>query len=409
MDTVAVHFKCLDKAFDVSKTLVEFTLPFTDKIISIRWYGAIIAFGFLLAVLFGGRIAYKWKINLDKMVDVLIYGTIFGIIGARLYYVAFEWGYYSKHLSEIIQIWNGGLAIYGGIIGGLLGAFIACKLEKINFLNLLDMASMSLLIGQGIGRWGNFANQEAFGTLTTKPWGMMSDTVLSYIQKNPSSFGLDGMTSTQIAEYISENDLYVHPTFLYESVWCLLGFGVLYLILRKYRRFSGQLFLTYGVWYGAERAIVEGLRTDSLFIGDTNLRVSQLLSIVLMTVCLALLVALTVKYKKNPKPIEGIDYFPEKTEKELAAEEKVKAKKAEKTKRKAAKKEAKSVVIRNGKIVKDGREKALDTDTNDTVVSTDESTGESTDESTDISTDENAVESTAEANAETSEDTESEE
>lgn len=357
MDTVAVHFKCLDRAFDVSKTLVEFTLPFTDKIVSIKWYGAIIAFGFLLAVLFGGRIAYKWKINLDKMVDVLIYGTIFGIIGARLYYVAFEWGYYSKHLSEIVQIWNGGLAIYGGIIGGLLGAFIACKSEKINFLNLLDMASMSLLIGQGIGRWGNFANQEAFGTLTTKPWGMMSDTVLSYIQKHPSSFGLDGMTSTQIAEYISENDLYVHPTFLYESVWCLLGFGVLYLILRKYRRFSGQLFLTYGLWYGVERAIVEGLRTDSLFIGETNLRVSQLLSIVLAAVCLVLLVALTVKYKKNPKPIEGIDYFPEKTEKELAAEEKLKAKKAEKEKKKAVKKASKNVVIRNGKIVKDERQK----------------------------------------------------
>lgn len=368
MDTVAVHFAGLDKAFNISKTLVEFTLPFTEKVISIRWYGAIIAFGFLLAVLFGGRIAYKWKINLDKMVDILIYGTIFGIIGARLYYVAFEWGYYSQHLNEIVQIWNGGLAIYGGIIGGLLGAYITCKVEKVNFFNLLDMASMSLLIGQGIGRWGNFANQEAFGTFTTKPWGMMSDTVLEYIQKNPSSFGLSGMTSDQIAAYISENDLYVHPTFLYESIWCLLGFAVLYIILRKFRKFSGQLFLTYGVWYGIERAVVEGLRTDSLFIGNTNLRVSQLLSIVLATVCLILLVVLLVKYKKNPKPIEGIDYFPPKTEKELEAEEKLKAKKAEKAKRKANK----SVVIRNGKMVKETK-KSKSEDNVETAKPTDES------------------------------------
>lgn len=351
MDTVAVRFAGLDKAFNVSKTLVEFTVPFTQKVISIKWYGAIIAFGFLLAVLFGGRIAYKWKISLDKMVDILIYGTICGIIGARLYYVAFEWGYYSQHLNEIVQIWNGGLAIYGGLIGGLIGAFITCRVEKVNFLNLLDMASMSFLIGQGIGRWGNFANQEAFGTFTTKPWGMMSDTVLSYIQKNPSSFGLEGMTSDQVASYISENKLYVHPTFLYESVWCLLGFAMLYIILRKYRKFSGQLFLTYGVWYGLERAVVEGLRTDSLFIGNTGLRVSQLVSIILAFVSLVLLVVLLIKYKKNPKPIEGVDFFPEKTEKELAAEEKAKKKKEERAKAKANK----GVVIRNGKIVKDNR------------------------------------------------------
>ncbi|MGN0464249.1 MAG: prolipoprotein diacylglyceryl transferase [Acutalibacteraceae bacterium] len=360
MDTVAVRFAGLDRVFNVSKTLVEFTIPFTQKVISIKWYGAIIAFGFLLAVLFGGRIAYKWKISLDKMVDVLIYGTICGIIGARLYYVAFEWDYYSQHLGEIVQIWNGGLAIYGGLIGGLIGAYITCRIEKINFLNLLDMVSMSFLIGQGIGRWGNFANQEAFGTFTTKPWGMMSDTVLEYIQRNPSAFGLDGMTSDQIATYVSEKGLYVHPTFLYESIWCLLGFVVLYIILRKFRKFSGQLFLTYGVWYGAERAVVEGLRTDSLFIGNTGLRVSQLISIILASVSLVLLVALLIKYKKNPKPIEGVDFFPEKTAKELEAEEKARKKKEEKAKIRANR----GVVIRNGKIVKDGRKKKPDDDTN---------------------------------------------
>ena len=355
MDTVAVKFAGLSKAFNVSKTLVEFKLPFLNHAVSIKWYGAIIAFGFILAVLFGGRTAYKWKISLDKMVDILIYGTIFGIIGARAYYVAFEWDYYSRHLNEILAIRNGGLAIYGGIIFGILAAYVTCKLEKVNFWNLLDMVGMSLLIGQGIGRWGNFANQEAFGTFTAKPWGMMSDTIVEYIQNNSAQFGLENLSRSEIASYIADHDLYVHPTFLYESISCLLGFAVLYIILRKFRKFSGQLFLTYGVWYGTERAIVEGLRTDSLFIGNSSLRVSQLISIILAAVCLVLLVALLIKYTKHPKPIEGIDYFPEKTEKELLAEEKAKKKKEERALKKALKKKNKGVVIRNGKIVKDYR------------------------------------------------------
>lgn len=359
LNTVLVKFAGLERAFSVSKILAEFSLPVIGNTITVRWYGAIIAFGFLLAVLFGGRIAYVWKINLDKMVDVLIYGTVFGVIGARLYYVVFQWDYYKENLTEIFKIWNGGLAIYGGIIFGILGAFITCKVEKINFANLLDLVGMSLLIGQGIGRWGNFANQEAFGTFTTKPWGMMSDTVIAYIQDHPSEFGLSGMTPAEIATYITENKLFVHPTFLYESLWCLLSFCILYIILKKFRKFSGQLFLTYGVLYGAERAVVEGLRTDSLYINGTNLRVSQLVSVILAFVCLILVTALLVKFKKNPKPIEGVDFFPEKTPKEIENERKLKEKKELKAKEKALKKESKSVVIRNGKIVKDDRKKAL--------------------------------------------------
>lgn len=355
MDTVLVKFAGLSKEFAVSKTLAEFTLPVIGTTFSIKWYGAIIAFGFILAVLFGGRTAYKWKINLDKMVDILIFGTLFGILGARLYYVAFEWDYYSQHLDQILNIRGGGLAIYGGIIFGILAAFVTAKIEKINFWNLLDMVGMSLLIGQGIGRWGNFANQEAFGSFTTKPWGMMSDTVLSYIQGHPGEFGLENMSSSQIAAYVAENDLYVHPTFLYESLWCLLSFAVLYIILRKFRKFSGQLFLTYGVLYGLERAVVEGLRTDSLYIGHTSLRVSQLISICLAGVCFILLTVLLIKFTKNPKPIEGVDYFPEKTPKELEAEKKAQEKKEQKR----LKKEAKKVKIRNGKIVSDKREKPV--------------------------------------------------
>ncbi len=333
--TVIVKFANIAKEFSVSNTL---DFGFT----TVRWYGVIIAFGFLLAVLFGGRIAYKWKINLDKMIDVLLYGTIGGIVGARLYYVAFKWDYYGQHLSDIFKIWEGGLAIYGGIIGGILAAFIVCKIEKLNFFNLLDMVSMSLLIGQGIGRWGNYANQEAFGSLTNKNWGMMSDTVAEYISRNASYFGLDNVDN--VKQYIADNDLYVHPTFFYESVWCILGFFVLYIIMKKRRKFSGQLFLCYGVWYGFERMVVEGLRSDSLYIGNTSIRVSQALSAVLMLVSLVLLISLYVKFTKHPKPIEGIDFFPPKSEKELEAEKR----KAEK---KALKKKARSVVIRDGKIV----------------------------------------------------------
>lgn len=335
MDTVMVRFAGIAKEFAVSPTL---NLGFT----TVRWYGAIIAFGFLLAALFGGRIAYTWKINLDKMVDVLLFGTIGAIIGARLYYVAFRWDYYGQHLDEIAKIWEGGLAIYGGIIGGLLCAFVVCKVEKINIPNLLDLVGMSLLIGQGIGRWGNYANQEAFGSFTYKNWGMMSDTVASYIENHASYYGLEGVDD--IPQYIADNDLYVHPTFFYESVWCILGFFVLYIILKKARKFSGQLFLTYGVWYGIERTVVEGLRSDSLYIGSTNIRVSQVISFAMVIVCGALLCALLVKYTKNPKPIEGIDYFPPKSEKGLEAERK-------RQEKKEMRKKAKGVVIRDGKIV----------------------------------------------------------
>lgn len=331
--TVAVRFAGIAKEFMVSNTL---DLGFT----TVRWYGVIIAFGFLLAALFGGRIAYTWKISLDKMIDVLLYGTIFGIIGARLYYVAFRWDYYGSHLAEIPKIWEGGLAIYGGIIGGILAGYVVCKLEKINFFNLLDMVAMSLLIGQGIGRWGNFANQEAFGTITYKNWGMMSDVVADYINANPASFGLENVEN--IPQYIADNNLYVHPTFFYESVWCLLGFGLLYLILKKRRRFSGQLFLGYGVWYGFGRMVIEGLRTDSLYIGSTSIRVSQVVSGVLCAVCLVLLLTLTVHYKRHPKPIEGIDCFPPKSEKELAAEQR-------KKERKELRRKAKEMRIRDGK------------------------------------------------------------
>lgn len=300
-DFAVVEFPGLGWAFNVPSVLADFTIPFIGNHVTIHWYGVIIAFGFTLAVLLGGRTAYKWKMDLDKMLDVLIYGTFGGIIGARLYYVAFEWDRYKDNLSSIFKIWEGGLAIYGGLIGALIVGAIVCHFNKLNFLNLLDMAGMCFLVGQGIGRWGNYANQEAFGVNTTLPWGMTSDKVVDYINRNQALFAEKGI--------VMDPNLPVHPTFLYESLWCLLGALVLYIILKKFRKFSGQLILTYGVWYGLERMVVEGLRTDSLYIAGTTLRVSQVFSGILALVCLIALIVLLRKAIKNPKPIEGVDFY----------------------------------------------------------------------------------------------------
>jgi len=306
-----VFFKAFEKGIKVSST------AFSLGNIHIQWYGVIIAFGFLLAVLFGGRMAYKWKMNLDKMIDVLIGGTVGGVVGARLYYVIFHWESFKGNITEVFRIWNGGLAIYGGLIGGLIGAYLVCRMRKLNFLNLMDLCAMSFLIGQGIGRWGNFTNQEAFGTNTNMPWGMWSQETANYIMRNQADFAARNIQVTAGEVF---DKAYVHPTFLYESLWCLAAFGIIYLICRRWRKFSGQLILTYGVLYGAERFVVEGMRLDSLYIGSSNVRVSQLLSGILVLGCLAALIYFMIKFTKNPKPIEGIDFFVEDEKKEPAEE-----------------------------------------------------------------------------------------
>lgn len=281
---------------------IDFDLPsvaFSAFGYEVHWYGIIIAFGFALAVLYGGRMAYKWKMSLDGMTDVLIWGTIFGIICARLYYVAFEWDYYSQHLNEIPAIWNGGIAIYGGIIGALIGAAIGCKTGKINFLNLLDLGALGLLIGQGIGRWGNFFNQEAFGTNTdTALFRMWSPKIRDTLTDSAAALAEKGIE-------VDPNTA-VHPTFLYESVWCLLSFVILHIIVKRCRKFKGEIFMLYGVLYGAERMVVEGMRTDSLYIGGTNIRVSQLLSAIIVVVALAAFIYFMVRYKKGTLPAKMI-------------------------------------------------------------------------------------------------------
>lgn len=321
-DYTAVRFTGIDHIFDVYSTFCEFSL--FGKEFSIKFYGVIIAFGFLLAVLFGGRMAYKWKLDLNKMLDILLFGTIGGILGARLYYVLFEWEYYRVHLAEIPQIWHGGLAIYGGLIGGILAAYFTCRHNGLNFLKLLDLAGMSFLIGQGIGRWGNYANQEAFGTNTEGFLGMSSSKVTDYIYAHESEFLAKGITM--------DPSLPVHPTFLYESIWCIFSFFVLYLICKKAYKFSGQLILCYGILYGAERAVVEGLRTDSLYIGSTSLRVSQVLSLVLALACLAILIIKLVQLKKNPVPYTPVEELPPELDYQLDTEKAEKRDKRQKVK-----------------------------------------------------------------------------
>ena len=285
---------------------LEFNLPSVAFSLfghDVKFYGLIIAFGFGLDVLYGGRGAWKWKMSLDGMTDVLSWGTLFGIVCARLYYVAFEWDYYSVHLNEIPAIWNGGIAIYGGIIGALIGAAIGCKIGKIDFLNLLDLGALGLLIGQGIGRWGNFFNQEAFGSNTTTAlFRMWSPKIQATLQSSAEALAEKGMTVNP--------DLPVHPTFLYESVWCLLSFLVLHIIVTKFRKFKGEVFMLYGVLYGAERMIVEGMRTDSLYIANTTIRVSQLLSAIIVVVALAFFVYFMIRTKQNKLPERMLPIIP---------------------------------------------------------------------------------------------------
>ena len=229
----------------------------------IYWYGIIICAGFILAALYVNSRTKDFGITSDNLMDCLIICVPLGIICARIYYVVFEWSYYAEHPGEIIAIWKGGIAIYGGIIGTLIGLFVYSRVKKLSFASLCDLAAFGLLIGQCIGRWGNFVYGEAHGGPTILPWGMT----------------IDGGSM-------------VHPTFFYESLWNLIGFILLHFYSKK-RKFKGEMALLYVAWYGAGRAWIEGLRTDSLYIGPV--RVSQLLAVIS---CLAAIAVLVCQYRR---------------------------------------------------------------------------------------------------------------
>ena len=247
--------------------------------ISIRWYAICIVSGLILAVYLSMKEAPRKQINPDAIIDFILIAFPLAIVGARLYYVFFEWGYYSQHLSEIFAIWNGGIAIYGGLLTGALVLYLFSRRRLIEPIDFLDIAAPSVMIAQSIGRWGNFFNQEAYGAAVKS---------LNYLP----SFIRDQM-------YIDGS--YRQPTFLYESSWNLLGF-LLILILRRKPQFlrQGEITAFYLIWYGFGRMIIEGMRTDSLMFA--GLRVSQWLSMILILVGLAIIIY--QRRKKAPYYVE---------------------------------------------------------------------------------------------------------
>ena len=226
----------------------------------IRFYGIIIAVGLLLAVIYGLKRSKQFGLKEDDILDGVLGIVPLSIICARLYYCAFSWDTFKNDPISILYIWQGGIAIYGAVIGAVLGVALLCLIKKLRLGAVLDIMALGFLIGQSVGRWGNFFNQEAFGGNTTLPWGMSGDIIRS----GPNGSG-----------YVY--DLPVHPTFLYESLWCALGFVLLHLWFKKAYRFKGQIFCGYAVWYGLGRFFIESLRTDSLMTG--SMRVSQLVAV----------------------------------------------------------------------------------------------------------------------------------
>lgn len=262
-------------------------VAFTIFGINIYWYGIFIATGLILGLLATLNEAKRTNQNQDFYIDLVVIGAFVSIICARTYYVIFSWDYYKNHLNEILSIRNGGIAIYGAIIGGVLTGIVYCKIKKQNFFKVADTFSFALVIGQIIGRWGNFVNREAFGTYTDSIFALryLKDQV-NNIPQNV----LDNIVTVNGAEYIQ-----VHPTFLYESLWNV-GVLIILFILSRRKRFDGELMATYFIAYGIGRFWIEGLRTDSLMIAHTGLRVSQLLSLVLV---IAFSIFMIIKFKKT--------------------------------------------------------------------------------------------------------------
>ncbi len=219
--------------------------------LTIHFYGLIIAVGMLLAVLYASKRSKEFGLKEDDLIDGVLWVAPFAIICARLYYCIFEWDQYASNPISILYIWNGGLAIYGGVLGAVIGLSVFCKVRKIKATAMMDVVSLGLLIGQLVGRWGNFMNREAFGAPT--------DSFLRMGLYN---------TATGAVEYY-------HPTFLYESLWNFVGFLLLHFLSKK-RKYDGQVALGYVAWYGLGRAFIEGLRMDSLYWGP--FRVSQVLA-----------------------------------------------------------------------------------------------------------------------------------
>lgn len=269
---------------------VAFTLPIAGGW-DVYWYGILIATGFLLAVVYAFLNHKKFNLDVDRMTDVVVYTTPLAIICARLYYVLFD-GEKITSFADLVGFSGGsgvqGLAIYGGVIGAFVFGLLFCIIRKVKFYDMIDIAAVGFLIGQALGRWGNFFNQEAFGSAIPNQaqWGMLSDTVTTKLGP--------GITA--------------HPCFFYESMWCISGALLIHFLIVNKRRFSGEVALWYGVWYGFGRFFIEGLRTDSLYINvlERSFRVSQLLSAAVVLLC-AILLIINYKMLKTDKIALGYE------------------------------------------------------------------------------------------------------
>ena len=260
--------------------------------LNIHMYGLIIALGLITAACYAMRRSKQFGLTEDHILDGVLWVTPFAILCARAYYCIFEWEMYRDDPISVLYIWKGGLAIYGGVIGAVLGVIVFCKVKKLSLGATLDLVALGFLIGQSAGRWGNFFNREAFGGVT-------------------DSFLRMGLFNT-----VTQTFEYHHPTFLYESVWNLTGFVILH-FLSKRRKYDGQVALGYMAWYGLGRAMIEGLRTDSLYLTGTNIRVSQLLAAVSCGVAVLILVYQAMRpHEENDLFVNRVAAMQNKTETE---------------------------------------------------------------------------------------------
>jgi phosphatidylglycerol---prolipoprotein diacylglyceryl transferase len=243
--------------------------------IQIHWYGVIIGVGIALALFLAMREGERRGLHKDIFPDLMLWAIPIAIISARIYYVAFEWDYYSQNPGDIIKIWNGGIAIHGALIGSVITAIVFSRNKNISFWKLADIAAPSIILGQAIGRWGNFINQEAHGGEVTRSF-------------------LEGLFLPEfIINQMNIDGVYYHPTFLYESIWNIVGF-VLLMSLRRVNLRQGEIFLSYVIWYSIGRFFVEGMRTDSLMLTE-SLRIAQTISIALIVLAVGLIVYRRVK------------------------------------------------------------------------------------------------------------------
>ena len=293
MDTSIIRFPGLGLEFDMPR------VAFSVFGHNIYWYGIIIALGFVLAVSYGLKYCRKFGFTPDDLIDMLLVAVPVGVIGARAYFVIFHFDLYQDNFWDVLKIWNGGLAIYGGIIGGLGSAAIVALIKKIKPLAVLDIASIGYFIGQAIGRWGNFVNREAYGERTALPWRM------------------------EIYNAAEGMRMSVHPCFLYESLWNALGFVLLHFVSKR-RKFDGQVFLLYLAWYGLGRSLIEPLRTDSLYLFNMTwfgepVRVSQFLAILTCAVAVVLIL-ITARREHDPANMQ-VSIFEAKLAAEAVSEE----------------------------------------------------------------------------------------